>query len=304
MPPFMNSNLPHLDDQEHDHDRGLAFDLETARRLSRRRALGLLGAAGGSMALAACGGDGTVTPTPTSTVTPTPTATATPTPTPTATSGSCVSYATETNGPYPADGTNTSNGSTSNVLTVSSFQRQDIRPSLLGSSTVASGVQLDITLNLANVNNACAALAGYAVYLWHCNATGQYSLYDLPAESYLRGVGVSDSAGQVRFTTIVPGCYSGRYPHIHFEVFSTLAGATRGNLAKLISQIAVPSAVCTAVYSSSGYGSSLSNFNATSTSSDNVFGNNTSAQITAMTLAMSGSVAAGYTGTATVGIAV
>jgi protocatechuate 3,4-dioxygenase beta subunit len=38
-------------------------------------------------------------------------------------------------------------------------------------------------------------------------------------ESYLRGVQVTDSNGQVTFTTIYPACYSGRWPHIHFEVF-------------------------------------------------------------------------------------
>lgn len=291
-----------LNAQIDDHDRGLAFDLATAQRLNRRRALGLFGLAGGTLALGACGNDATATPTPTSTATAT--ATPTPTPTPSATSGSCVSYATETNGPYPADGTNTSNGSTSNVLTLSSFQRQDIRTSVLGGGATAAGVQMDITLNLADVNNACAALAGYAVYLWHCDASGRYSLYDIPAQDYLRGVAVSDANGQVRFTTIVPGCYSGRYPHIHFEVFTSLANATRGNFARLISQFALPAAECQTIYNgSSTYSTSVSNFARTSIASDNVFGDNSSAQIAAMTLAMSGSVAAGYTATATVGIA-
>lgn len=297
------SFLDHADHAD-DHDRGLAFDLETARLLSRRRALGLMGVAGGTLALGACGGDGTATATPTPTPTSTATATPTPTPTATATSGSCVSYASETNGPYPADGTNTSSGATSNVLTLTSFQRQDIRSSVIGSTAVAGGVRLDLTINLADVNNSCTALAGYAVYLWHCNALGQYSLYDLPAEDYLRGVQVSDSAGQVRFTTIVPGCYAGRFPHIHFEVFSSLANATRGNFARLISQFALPTAACEAVYADTAlYGSSLTRFRSTSITSDGIFGDNTAAQRTAMTIAMSGSNAAGYTGTATVGMA-
>lgn len=289
-----------------DHDRGLAFDLETARKLSRRRALGLFGLAGSSAVLTACGGDQIATATSTATATPTPTATATPTPTPTATATatSCTSYASETNGPYPADGTNTSSGATSNVLTLASFQRQDIRTSVLGGGATAAGVQLDLTLTLADVNNSCAALAGYAVYLWHCDASGQYSLYDIPAQDYLRGVQVSDANGQVRFTTIVPGCYAGRFPHIHFEVFTSLANATRGSFARLISQFALPTAACEAVYAdTSVYGNSLTRFRATSITSDGIFGDNTAAQRTAMTLAMAGSSSAGYTGTATVGIA-
>ena len=34
----------------------------------------------------------------------------------------------------------------------------------------------------------------------------------------LLGVQVTDANGRVTFTLIVPGCYPGRWPHIHFEV--------------------------------------------------------------------------------------
>ncbi len=298
------TTLAHPDD----HDRGLAHDLATLRTLNRRRALGLFGAASTAALLSGCGGgDGS---TGSVSTTPTPTPTATPTPTPTATStgsgggtASCTAYAQETNGPYPADGTNQSNGHTSNVLTLASFQRSDIRSSVTTSTTVADGVLATITLTVVDSNNTCAALAGYAVYMWHCDALGRYSLYDLPTEDYLRGIQVTDANGQVTFTTIVPGCYAGRYPHIHFEVFSSLANATRGNYAVLVSQLAIPAATASAVYADSRYGSSASRYAATSINSDNVFGDNSTAQKNAMTLAMSGSNAAGYTGGATVGIA-
>lgn len=295
--------------QVEDHDRGLAHDLAMLRALDRRRALGLFGLAGGVMMLSGCGGDDSVasaspTPTASGSSTPTPTTTSTPTPTASSSGGTCVQFAAETNGPYPADGTNTSRGSTSNVLTMAVFQRSDIRSSLVGSSTVAAGVLVDVTLTLVDVNSSCSPLAGYAVYLWHCNATGGYSLYDLPAESYLRGIQVTDANGQVTFRTIFPGCYEGRYPHIHFEAFSSLANATSGNYARLISQLAMPSDACTTVYADSGvYGSSLSRFQRTSLTSDNIFGDNTAAQRTAMTLSMAGTAAAGYTASATVGIA-
>lgn len=47
----------------------------------------------------------------------------------TSTSGSCTAAASETNGPYPSDGSNTVNGQVSNVLTASGVVRSDIRSS-------------------------------------------------------------------------------------------------------------------------------------------------------------------------------
>lgn len=233
---------------------------------------------------------------------------ATPTPTPSATaiaSSGCIVDPTETNGPYPADGTNTSSGSTSNVLSASGIVRSDIRSSFLGSSTTtATGVQLTLTLTLVNVNSACAPLAGYAVYIWCCDRQGNYSLYTAPAESYQRGVQVSDSNGQVTFTLIFPGCYSGRWPHIHFEIFSSLSTATGGNYASLVSQLAMPVAACNAVYADTTiYPSSANNLASISLSSDNVFGDNSSAQIAQQTPTLSGGPSSGYTGTAVIGLA-
>ena len=300
----------HREDHDHDHP-GFVADMERARILNRRRALGFLGLASTSALVVACGGgssgssSGTSSSGGTATATPTPTATATATPTPTATatSSSCTAYATETNGPYPADGTNTSSGSTSNILTISSFQRSDIRSSI-GTGNTAAGTQMTFTITLVDVNNSCAALAGYAIYLWHCNADGDYSLYDLPNENYLRGIQTTDANGQVTFTTIVPGTYNGRFPHIHFEVFSSLTNATTGRSARLISQFALPKDTLAALYAAnSTYTGSISALNSASLDSDNVFGDNTTAQKAAMMITMSGSASAGYTASAVVGIA-
>ncbi|MDV3457478.1 hypothetical protein RZN05_10825 [Sphingomonas sp. HF-S4] len=212
-----------LQDLHQQHDLGLVHDLVAINALaSRRRALRWFAGAGAGALLTACEGSGSsagavVTPTPTPSATPTPTPGATATLTPTA---GCVADPSETNGPYLADGTNTSSGLTSNALTAANVVRSDLRSSFIGSSiAVAGGVQVTLTLTVVNVNATCAPLAGYAVYLWHCDRDGKYSLYDLPNESYLRGVGVTDANGQVSFTTIFPGCYAGRWPHIHFEVF-------------------------------------------------------------------------------------
>nr|WP_313535358.1 intradiol ring-cleavage dioxygenase [Sphingomonas sp.] len=300
-----------MHDIDHQDHHGLVQDLRAMQALaSRRRALRWFTGAGTAAVLAACdggsSGSGTTSVSATPTPSPAPTSTPTPTPTPTATaSGSCVADPTETNGPYPADGTNTASGLTSNALTASNVVRSDIRSSFLGSATtVAAGVQVTLTLTLVDVNTGCAPLAGYAVYIWHCDRDGKYSLYDLPSESYLRGVGVTDANGQVIFSTIFPGCYAGRWPHIHFEVFSSLTTATSGRYASLISQLAMPAATCSTVYATaSGYTSSLSNLSGVSIARDNVFGDNSAAQVAQQTPTMSGSVEAGYTATAVIGIA-
>lgn len=298
------------------HGHSLAEDMSRMRELvGRRRALQWFAGAGTAALVAGCGGSDSsgsssaVSVVTGSTATATPAATATATPTPTATSTSttstCLVDPTETAGPYPADGTNTSSGSTSNALTASGIVRSDIRSSFLTTSTVAGGVLVRLTLTVVNVNASCAPLAGYAVYLWHCDRQGQYSLYGSAAsESYLRGVQVTDANGQVTFTTIYPACYDGRWPHMHFEVFSSLANATSGRYAVLTSQLALPAAINSAVFADTAtYPSSATNYARVSLSSDNVFGDNTSAQIAQQTPTFSGSPSAGYTATALIGVA-
>ncbi|MEH3034880.1 MAG: intradiol ring-cleavage dioxygenase [Sphingomonas adhaesiva] len=297
----------------HDHAHSLADDLTVmTAMMERRRALKWFAGAGTAALVAGCGGSEASTGTSsaaTATTTTTTTATPTPTPTPTATTTgtsatACVADPAETAGPYPGDGTNSASGSTSNILTVDGVVRRDIRASFISSTTVATGVQLTITLTLVNVNSSCAPLAGYAIYLWHCDRQGRYSLYTAAAESYLRGVQVSDANGQVTFTTIFPGCYDGRWPHMHFEVFSSLSNALSGRYSILTSQLALPAAVSSAVYAdTTTYPSSANALARVSLSSDGVFGDNTSAQVAQQTPTFSGSVAAGYTAAAIIGIA-
>ena len=137
-------------------------------------------------------------------------------PTATPISTTCVSeIPQETAGPYPADGSNASNQAL-NALTLSGIVRSDLRTSL-GTKNVAPGIPCTVRLTLVNTNANCAPLANYAVYLWHCNRDGKYSLYGsgVTSEDYLRGVQAAASDGTVTFTTIFPACYSGRWPHIH-----------------------------------------------------------------------------------------
>ena len=174
----------------------------------------------------------------------------------------------ETGGPYPGDG---SNGA--NVLNQSGIVRSDITTSFGSSTTKAEGVPLDITMTINDYANSKAPLAGGAVYVWHCDREGRYSLYShgVCGENYLRGVQETDGRGQVRFTTVFPASYSGRWPHIHFEVYPSLAKATNSENKIATSQMALPEATCQAVYATSGYEQSLSNMSRVSLDSDNVF---------------------------------
>jgi protocatechuate 3,4-dioxygenase beta subunit len=127
-------------------------------------------------------------------------------------------------------------------------------------------------------------LAGAAVYIWHCDREGRYSLYSqgVTGENYLRGVQEADDIGQVRFATIFPACYSGRWPHIHFEVYPSLAKATTSSNKIATSQMALPKDACEAVYATSGYEQSVSNISRLSLEADNVFRDGYDLQLPAM----------------------
>lgn len=203
------------------------------------------------------------------------------------TSGSCSRISEETAGPYPGDG---SNGA--NVLNQTGVVRQDIRSSFAGLNGTTDGVPLSIDLSVVHAGT-CAPLADYAVYLWHCDRVGRYSLYTsgVTNQNWLRGVQAADSAGRVRFTSVFPGCYTGRWPHIHFEVFRSVAEAGRFSNRIATSQLALPKAACDAVYAGSNYASSRSNLAGISLATDNVFRDGSSRQLATVTGDTNGMVA-------------
>lgn len=261
-----------MTDDKHDHDHGLHTDLP--RMLSRRGAL--LGAAAAILAPSGAFAQALA----------------------------CVAASSETAGPFPADGSNGRGGGTLNVLSQSGVLREDIRPSFAGMERVADGVPLTLELRLAEADGACAPLAGRALYLWHCDAAGRYSLYEEADANYLRGVGISDAEGVVRFTTVFPGCYNGRWPHLHFEVFDTPADAVQGKNSRLISQIALPYADCANVYEANpAYTDATRNLSRQSFERDMIFADNTPAQQEAQMLRLNGTHDAGYHGTVTIGLA-
>jgi len=210
------------------------------------------------------------------------------------TSGSCSKIPEETAGPYPGDA---SNGP--NVLNQTGVVRTDIRTSFAGLTGTATGVPLSIELSIVSAAS-CAALANYAVYLWHCDQAGRYSLYSSGAtnQNYLRGVQAADANGKVTFTSIFPACYSGRWPHIHFEVYRSLAAATSVSNKIATSQMALPKTACDLVYATSGYSASITNLSQVSLATDNVFSDGSSLELARV----AGSIAAGLTATITVAV--
>ena len=145
-------------------------------------------------------------------------------------SGACTSTPTETAGPFP-----TKNPSSLVVVDITSDR---------------TGVKLVAKITVKNKNNNCAPLEGALVDIWHCDKDGYYSEYggtgsqsaNLTAYHFLRGRQVTDNNGLAAFTSIYPGWYPGRAPHIHVHIYDA-AGKSL-----LVTQIAFPTGINDAVY--------------------------------------------------------
>jgi protocatechuate 3,4-dioxygenase beta subunit len=283
----------------HDHDAGLQPDLDKllSTAASRRQSLRWLFAGAAAVPLYGCGGGATGA---TSSAAATAVASTTPATSTTGSSAACSVIPEETGGPFPADGTNSANGKVANALTLSGIVRKDIRWSVAGASGVAMGVLLTIRLKLVNVAASCGTATGATVYLWHCDRDGNYSMYAsaISGENYLRGVQEADADGMVTFTTVFPGCYDGRMPHVHFEVYPTLAKATSAANRVKTSQFTFPLSTLNEVYTATGYSASVRNLARISYATDNVFGDGTVLQMASM----SGDMVTGYVADLTVGV--
>ena len=153
------------------------------------------------------------------------------------TSGACAVTDSETDGPYPLYN---SRGSAIQRVAIA-----DGKP----------GVPLHMTITIRNVSNNCAVLANARVDIWHCDKDGYYSGYsnsgylgtqNNSSLTFCRGLQYTDANGEVHFTSIYPGWYSGRVTHIHAQVYV-------GSSLKLTTQIAFPEDINTAVYNSDLY---------------------------------------------------
>ena len=215
--------------------------------------------------------------TPASTATSTA-STATTTATSTASTAGFVEFPEETNGPFPADGSNDNGeGQLADVLADPGIIRSDLTSNLDGSDT-QPGIPLALTML---IGSGGSPLPGAAVYAWHCSRDGHYSVYsggmnggDYSDTTWFHGVQVTDANGAVTFNTIFPGRYQGRAVHIHFEVYQD---DTFSNLL-LTSQVGFDDEQSDAIYASdSNYASSLRN--PTYNAADNVFNDGDGSQI-------------------------
>ncbi|WP_426502128.1 intradiol ring-cleavage dioxygenase [Dactylosporangium sp. McL0621] len=254
-------------------DQGLGFDIGTVMR--RRQVLRAFGLGAAVLGLAAaCGDDldgGTASG-------------ASGTPGAGTASGEIPD---ETAGPYPGDG---SNGP--DVLNQMGIVRSDIRSGFGTASGAAGGVPMALELSIVDLAGG-RPFAGVAVYVWHCDREGRYSLYSpgVTDQNYLRGVQIADAQGKVRFTSVFPACYDGRWPHIHFEVYPDQASITDATKAIATSQVALPKDVCDTVYATAGYSASVANLARVTLQNDMVFGDDGGAlQLGTVT----GSATAGY----------
>jgi protocatechuate 3,4-dioxygenase beta subunit len=189
----------------------------------------------------------------------------------TTSSGSCTTTPSETEGPFP-------------TKTPSSFVTNNIT----GDRT---GVPLTIKITINNKNGSCAALSGVIVDIWHCDKDGNYSEYggsgmqsvNYTTVNFLRGRQVTDANGLVSFTSIFPGWYSGRAPHVHIHVYDASGNSL------LVTQIAFPADVCNTVYTTATNYYTRGTQD-TSNTQDNVFSDTLASELATVT----GSVANGY----------
>lgn len=242
-------------------DQGLGFDLGTL--MNRRQLLRVFGAGAATLGIAACGSEPAAGPAGRSEAAPARTAstgTAAPSAVP-------AEIPEETRGPFPGDG---SNGP--DILERSGVVRSDIRPNL-GSATAADGVRLDLELTVSDLADGGRPLTGAAVYVWQCDRAGRYSMYGdgVTRQTFLRGVQIVDSAGKVRFTSVFPGCYPGRWPHVHFEIYPDRGSIADHATVIATSQVAFPEKICDVVYEQAGYQGSAANLADLSLENDIVF---------------------------------
>lgn len=283
---------------EHDDHGGLHRDMPTL--LHRREALLWIGGVSLAGLLAACSGRAaTTSPTTAAMESSSSTDPGSPTSS-TTTSGASGETATtalaaligpeipdEAAGPFPADGTNGPN-----ILTDDGPIKAHITTSFSGLSGTAEGIATTLQFTVVD-NETGTPLSGAVMYLWHCTADGRYSIYEIDDQNYLRGVQVTDDAGRLSFETVFPGCYPGRWPHCHFEVFASLDDAATGSSAIKTSQLAFPQTDCEEVYTDDRYGDSARQLARLSLARDVVFRDGWADQLATVV----GTIDTGYTAT-------
>ncbi len=142
-----------------------------------------------------------------------------------------------------------------------------------------AGVPLNLTMTVVDAET-CTPIANAAVEIWHCDANGFYSGFvdnspggqagdaayvedGSDAGTFLRGIQLSDDAGNVTFTTLYPGWYGGRAIHIHLSVHlggETEDGTYEGGTTAHTGQIGFADAITDLVAEIEPYASRTSTF--------------------------------------------
>ena len=143
-------------------------------------------------------------------------------------------------------------------------------------------------------------LAGRAVYVWHCDRQGRYSLYSpgVTNQNYLRGVQEADGGrpgvAHVDLPRLLPGTLAA-------HPLRGVSNAGRGNERReqgrdLTNRVA--EAICDVVYATAGYEQSIINLSQVSLATDMVFSDSVNLELATVT----GSVGAGLTASLTVAV--
>ncbi|GAB3990286.1 hypothetical protein GCM10028807_17120 [Spirosoma daeguense] len=212
---------------------------------------------------------------------------------------------TTTTGTGTSTSTGSTNGSSASNCTVTNTETEGPFPTKNPASYVRkditdgqTGVAFTMNITIKNANSSCAALAGALVDVWHCDKSGNYSEYggtgmqstNYTSVHFLRGRQTTDANGLVSFTSIFPGWYSGRAPHVHVHIYNALGKSL------LVTQIAFPYDICNTVYTtgqSYGYTKGAQD---TLNERDNVFSDGYTNELATV----SGSLSGGYTLTHTI----
>ena len=182
----------------------------------------------------------------------------------------CTVIPEETGGPFPGDG---SNGP--DVLAENGVVRKDIRSSFDGVERHRRRRAATRSRSRSSTSTTAASrLTGAAVYVWHCDREGNYSMYQQARATRTTCAACrrSTPTASSTFTSIFPACYSGRWPHVHFEVYPSVDAATSGSNKLVTSQLAFPKDVVRrGVRDRAGTSTSASNLSRVSLDSDMVF---------------------------------
>jgi len=95
------------------------------------------------------------------------------------------------------------------------------------------GVKLLMDFGVMDTST-CQPMNNTFVEIWHSNALGVYGAYTTSSfnslETWLRGGWYTDANGIVEVSTIYPGYYTGRAPHIHIMVHKDWSQSPNGTL--------------------------------------------------------------------------